>query len=635
MCIRDSERTLYAPTADAAALGDSTLAIPETGDHVPDVLNEARWELEFLLSMQVPADQTLGGMAFHKIQDVTWTGLPLDPAADPKARRLHRPSTAATLNLAAAAAQGARLFAQFDPTFAAKLLAASQAAWDAAVAHPDLFAPPDTATTGNNGGGAYVDSNVSDEFYWAAAELYITTGEAKYEQAVVASPGNDVSTDATVAFGPSGFNWGGTTALGRLDLATVPNALPGRSAIVQSVIAAADRYVATQAAQPFGTTYAPADGVYEWGSNSMVLNNDVVMATAFDLTGRDKYRLAVLGSMDYLLGRNALNQSYVTGWGEVSTLHQHNRWFSLSTSGNSPTGALAGGPNSSSSTWDPTMAGTFTKGCSPQMCYLDNVGAYSVNEVAINWNSALSWVASFVADQKAGAVVPTGSPVAVTSQPTAASVVAGATATFTAAATGSPTPTVRWQSRTGSGTWTDVAGATSTTLSVSTQLSDNGKEYRAVFTNTLGWMASDAAALTVSAVPTRSAGVVLSTDSVRAGGTLVVTVTGLDAGETLQIWLHPDPVLLSSQVASAAGGATATVTIPATTVAGSYTITVLGGTSGLQASAALTVLAAAGSGASSSLASTGIDLGPLSALAFALLAIGAGVIVMARRLREQ
>jgi len=111
----------------------------------------------------------------------------------------------------------------------------------------------------------------------------------------------------------------------------------------------------------------------------------------------------VLSSMDYLLGRNALNQSYVTGWGEVSTLHQHNRWFSLSTSGNSPTGALAGGPNSTSSTWDPTMAGTFTKGCSPQMCYLDNVQAWSVNEVAINWNSALSWVASFVADQKDGA----------------------------------------------------------------------------------------------------------------------------------------------------------------------------------------------------------------------------------------
>ena len=634
------ERTLYAPTADAAALGDSTLAIPETGDGVPDVLNEARWELEFLLSMQVPADQTLGGMAFHKIQDVTWTGVPLDPAADPKARRLHRPSTAATLNLAAAAAQGARLFAQFDPTFAAKLLAASQAAWDAAVAHPDLFAPPDTATTGNNGGGAYVDSNVSDEFYWAAAELYITTGEAKYEQAVVASPGNDVSTDATVAFGPSGFNWGGTTALGRLDLATVPNALPGRTAIVQSVIAAADRYVATQAAQPFGTTYAPTDGVYEWGSNSMVLNNDVVMATAFDLTGQDKYRNSVLSSMDYLLGRNALNQSYVTGWGEVSTLHQHNRWFLLSESGNSPTGALAGGPNSTSSTWDPTMAGTFTKGCSPQMCYLDNVQAWSVNEVAINWNSALSWVASFVADQKDGAVDPDGAVVTIATHPVDVTVNLGTTATFTAAATGEPVPSVQWQVLQ-AGTWTDLAGAESTTLSVAATLARHGSQYRAVFTNDYGWVVTDSATLRIAGLTDEGPKVVLSRSSLRAGESLTITVTGMAAGETVEVWLmNSDPVRLVSRT-TVDGTLSLTATVPASTTPGAHTIRALGLSTGLEATAPLTVLAAPTADPGSvadpgPLANTGADLGWLGIAALLMLALGLGVLAAARfsRTRE-
>jgi len=634
------ERTLYAPTADAAALGDSTLAIPETGDGVPDVLNEARWELEFLLSMQVPADQTLGGMAFHKIQDVTWTGLPLDPAADPKARRLHRPSTAATLNLAAAAAQGARLFQAYDPVFAAKLLAASQAAWDAAVAHPDLFAPPDTATTGNNGGGAYVDSNVSDEFYWAAAELYITTGEAKYEQAVVASPGNDVSTDATVAFGPSGFNWGGTTALGRLDLATVPNALPGRSAIVQSVIAAADRYVATQAAQPFGTTYAPADGVYEWGSNSMVLNNDVVMATAFDLTGDDQYRNAVLTSMDYLLGRNALNQSYVTGWGEVSTQHQHNRWFSLSESGNSPTGALAGGPNSTSSTWDPTMAGTFTKGCSPQMCYLDNVQAWSSNEVAINWNSALSWVASFVADQGAGAVDPDGAVVTIATHPVDVTVNLGTTATFTAAATGEPVPSVQWQVLQ-AGTWTDLAGAESTTLSVAATLARHGSQYRAVFTNDYGWVVTDSATLRIAGLTDEGPKVVLSRSSLRAGESLTITVTGMAAGETVEVWLmNSDPVRLVSRT-TVDGTLSLTATVPASTTPGAHTIRALGLSTGLEATAPLTVLAAPTADPGSvadpgPLANTGADLGWLGIAALLMLALGLGVLAAARfsRTRE-
>lgn len=106
------ERTRTAATAGhGAALGDSTLRLPERGNGVPDVLDEARWELEFLLRMQVPAGKPLAGMAHHKIHDRNWTGLPLAPHDDPEPRELHPPSTAATLNLAAVAAQCARLFA--------------------------------------------------------------------------------------------------------------------------------------------------------------------------------------------------------------------------------------------------------------------------------------------------------------------------------------------------------------------------------------------------------------------------------------------------------------------------------------------------------------------------------------------
>jgi endoglucanase len=641
------ERTLHAPTADAARLGDNTLAVPEHDDGVPDVLNEARWELEFLLSMQVPAGQELSGMAFHKIQDVTWTGLPLDPAKDPKERRLHRPSTAATLNLAAAAAQGARLFGQHDPTFATRLLAAARSAWAAAAAHPDLLAPPDTATTGNNGGGAYVDADVSDELYWAAAELYLTTGDAAYEQAVLTNPNNAVTNDATETFGPGGFSWGWTTALGRLDLATVPNALPGRAGIVTSVIDAADRYVAAQAGQPFGTTYAPKDGVYDWGSNSGVLNNDVVIATAFDLTGRASYRDAVLTSMDYLLGRNALNQSYVTGWGEVSTQHQHNRWFSLSTSGSSPTGALAGGPNSVKSTWDPTMAGTFTTGCSPQMCYLDDVQSWSTNEVAINWNSALSWVASFVADQASGEEASAGSAVKVTAQPAATTVASGSTATFTAAATGSPTPTVRWQSRTGSGAWADLSG-TATTLSFTAQAADDGKEYRAVFTNAFGWFATDAARMSVDAPAPDPARVIVSSTTFTAGDDLTLGVTGMWPGELVEFTLHSTPVLLGSQVADASGAARMTVRIPADTPAGVHAVIAVGKQSGRESSVSVTLLAVpvsvlaapssaatVATGRSSVLAATGASgTGWLVGGVLVLLLAGSVVFGAARRLRE-
>jgi endoglucanase len=90
------ERSKQAPSSDDA-LGDDTLAIPETGNDVPDVLDEAKWELDFLLSMQVPLGtgmkydgRLLDGMVHHKVHDVGWTGLPLDPAADPQARALAR-----------------------------------------------------------------------------------------------------------------------------------------------------------------------------------------------------------------------------------------------------------------------------------------------------------------------------------------------------------------------------------------------------------------------------------------------------------------------------------------------------------------------------------------------------------------
>src|SRR5258707_8821267 len=87
----------------------------------------------------------------------------------------------------------------------------------------------------------------------------------------------------------------------------------------------------------------------------------------------------------------------------------------------------------------------------------------------------------------------------ITTQPTNQTVTAGQTATFTAAATGSPTPTVQWQVSTDGGvTFNNVSGATSTTLSFTTALSQNGNQYQAVFTNSAGTATTTAATLTVN-----------------------------------------------------------------------------------------------------------------------------------------
>ncbi|KND42649.1 MULTISPECIES: glycoside hydrolase family 9 protein [Streptomyces] len=384
------ERALHARTGKAGKLGDGSLDIPESGNKVPDLLDEVRWELDFMLRMQVPKGQPLAGMAHHKIHDEQWTGLPLMPAADPQKRELHPPSTAATLNLAATAAQAARLYRPYDRAFATKALAAARTAWAAAVEHPAMYA----SESDGIGGGTYADNNVTDEFYWAAAQLYLTTGEKAFQDYVLASPVHTAD-----IFGPIGFDWARTAAAGRLDLATVPSKLPGRDKVRKSVIEGADRYLAALKSQPYGMPYAPAGNVYDWGSNHQILNNAVVVATAYDIGGASKYREGALQSMDYLFGRNALNISYVTGYGEVDARNQHSRWYAHQLDPdqpNPPAGTLAGGPNSGIQ--DP-YAQSKLQGCVGQFCYIDDIQSWSTNEHTINWNAALARMASFVADQ--------------------------------------------------------------------------------------------------------------------------------------------------------------------------------------------------------------------------------------------
>ncbi|QQN80347.1 glycoside hydrolase family 9 protein [Streptomyces sp. XC 2026] len=388
------ERTLTAEGADGDALGDGTLAIPEQGNGVPDILDEARWQLEFLLRMQVPAGEPLAGMAHHKLHDREWTGLPLRPDQDPQPRELAPPSTAATLNLAAAAAQCARLYAPYDAEFADRCASTATTAWQAALANPERYAP----ATDGQGGGAYEDSDVRDEFYWAAAELFVTTGEDSYRQALL---GSELHGDVDAVFPRNGLSWQSTAGLGALSLATVDSELPTAelAAVRALLIEAADGFAADSAGSAYGVPYdSPDGGGYFWGSNSQVLNNMVVLGTAYDLAGDPAHRDALLRGFDYLLGANPLNLSYVTGYGERYAQNQHHRFWANQLNPalpNPPPGSVAGGPNQELQ--DP-VAEERLAGCAPAMCYIDHIESYATNEVTINWNAPLAWVASFADD---------------------------------------------------------------------------------------------------------------------------------------------------------------------------------------------------------------------------------------------
>ncbi|KIW52995.1 hypothetical protein PV05_08602 [Exophiala xenobiotica] len=400
--LMEYERTQHGANG-TNALGDGSLRIPERNNGVPDILDEARWEVEFLLKMQVPTHSPpqlfngtmvdMSGMAHHKMHDNQWTPLPTDPSQDPKRRELHRPSTAATLNLAAAGAMAARTFAKFDTAFSQRCLQAATTAYAAAKRHPAILAP---GTDWDLGGGAYSDDDVSDEFYWAAAELYLTTGQDQYLQDL--SKNSYATANVTTLFSiPEGFSWGSVAALGQLDLATVPSNMTNHSAIVQSVLGAADMYLAVQRNTTNG--YGVLLNSYPWGSNSNNMNNIQIVATAYDLTGNMTYRNAALEAIDYVLGRNALAQSYIRGYGKKDTQNVHSRLYAHELDDQvpqAPAGAMAGGANEDAS--DPP-ADDVLPGCKPQLCYVDDVNSYSTNEVAINWNSALAWVIGWAASQ--------------------------------------------------------------------------------------------------------------------------------------------------------------------------------------------------------------------------------------------
>ena len=113
----------------------------------------------------------------------------------------------------------------------------------------------------------------------------------------------------------------------------------------------------------------------------------------------------------------------------------------------------------------------------------------------------------------------------VTSNPSSVTVASGATASFSAAATGSPTPTVQWEVSTNSGhTFSPIAGATATTYSFSATTSENGNEYEAVFTNSAGTATTTAAILTVTTSP--SLGASTNWSGYAATGSEFAAVTG-------------------------------------------------------------------------------------------------------------
>jgi endoglucanase len=392
--LQNQYETLERMGGTARDFGDGKMKIPEAKNGRPDLLDEARWGLDLLLRMQVPAGQPMAGMVHHKIHGEKWSAIPTMPDQDGIKRYLRPVSTAATLNLAAVAAQGARLWQKLDPAFSARCLTAAEAAFAAAKKNPAVRAEPMV-----QGGGAYGDGDTDDELYWAAGELFVTTGKPAYKDELVRSRFHTPK-PGVVASVAGNVGWDHVAPLGKITLAVVPNAL-GEAAVAEQrrqLVAAADHFLATIGKHGYRVPI-DSDTSYIWGSNAGVLDPAIVLGAAYRFTKDPKYANGVVDCMDYILGRNPLAQSYVAGHGTYAMKNPHHRVWAHQKDARlpeAPPGAVSGGPNSMMQ--DPYIRKMGKSGCPPETCYVDNIESYSTNEVAINWNAALAWDVAFLDD---------------------------------------------------------------------------------------------------------------------------------------------------------------------------------------------------------------------------------------------
>lgn len=369
--------------ADKAYYDEWNLNIPESADGTPDILDEIMYNLRWMATMQDPED----GSVYHKLTTPHFEGF-IMPVDCHQPRYVVQKSTTAALDLAATFAQAYRIYKVYPEyqAFAAQMLQQAERAYAWSVKNPKVLydqpgynqtCEPEVST------GMYPDTETADEFFWAATELYLATGEHSYlEQAK--------------QFMPTSFRlpvWGDIEWLGAyewLQMSLVSNDLVAqqmKDALAPMLVNYLDACLQTTATSCFQMPYGNDPADFCWGGNAEICaGRGIAMLYGWRLTGKPEYCTAALEHADYLLGRNATGYCFVTGFGNKQVMHPHQR-LSFADGIEAPLpGFLAGGPNPGQ---QDKVAGVEYHTEYPDESYLDEQPSYATNEIAINWNAYL------------------------------------------------------------------------------------------------------------------------------------------------------------------------------------------------------------------------------------------------------
>lgn len=358
-----------------AIIKDGAVNIPESGNGISDFLDELKYEMDWLLTMQ----DDDGGL-FHKLSTKNFEGM-IMPEKAVNQRYIVGKGTAATLDFAACAAQASRVFQQMDAAYANTCLEAAKKAYNWAMENPEVeFLNPEDIKTGQ-----YGDEDFSDEWFWANSELFVTTKEMKYF--------NNLTKEAvSFEFNP-GDSWSVFMRfMGMFSLLNKEEVVPGdfysqlKTGILQSADALADKAGKLDYFQPVSD--------FQWGSNSDVLNSAMIMAQAYHLTKSPKYLVGVQQAADYILGNNATGYSYLTGFGDKTPMFIHHRQSASDGIVAPVPGLLSGGPNSRLQ--DVSEGVKYPPNHAPMQAWADQEESYASNEICLNWNAPLTYILGFL-----------------------------------------------------------------------------------------------------------------------------------------------------------------------------------------------------------------------------------------------
>ena len=343
------------------------IGIPESGNGVPDLLDEARYELEWMLKMQ---DEATGGV-YHKVTGLTFPGMVL--ATEETEDMVLAPiSYAATADFVAVMAKASVNYAQYDQAFADTCLAAAKKGYDFMKANPDMggFKNPDEILTGE-----YPDVGLTDETFWAAAELYLATLDDGY----LADTKEAIDTKYN-----TGLGWAGIGGYALYDLAKAEGIDSGlQSNAKEKFLAVAHKKLSScQTSHIF-----IGIETYPWGSNMVVAGDGMYLLMASKLEDDPAYLEYAQKQRDYIFGFNGTGYCYVTGYGDLSPQDTHHR--PSQALGKTMPGMLVGGADENLE--DP-YASAVLYGKPGALAYVDNSQSFSCNEITIYWNSPLIYL---------------------------------------------------------------------------------------------------------------------------------------------------------------------------------------------------------------------------------------------------